>query len=109
MLTLKKELSFHLGVPHVSRFSKRGASLEGKLFSNDRPLNRKRRIAFDHLLLELRTFVLAPEFCSVANPIENRSAIRLVVARHQITASSMAAKSLDIHASALPELKSSIS
>src|SRR5258708_3935968 len=45
-----------------------------------RSLNRKRRIAFYHLLLEIRTFVLAPELCSVSNPIENRSAIRLVLA-----------------------------
>ena len=45
-----------------------------------RSLNRERRIAFYHLLLEIRTFVLAPELGSVSNPIENRSAIRLVLA-----------------------------
>ena len=45
-----------------------------------RSLNRKRRIAFYHLLLEIRTFVLVPEPCSVSNAIENRSAIRLALA-----------------------------
>ena len=45
-----------------------------------RSLNRKRRIAFYQLLLEIRTFVLVPEPCSVSNAIENRSAIRLVLA-----------------------------
>src|SRR5882724_3796427 len=52
----------------------------GSDFPANRSLNRKRRIAFYHLLLEIRTFVLAPELCSVSNAIENRSAIRLVLA-----------------------------
>src|SRR6266568_1706050 len=55
-------------------------SRHGSDFPLSRFLNRKRRIAFYHLLLEIRTFVLAPEPCSVSNPIENRSAIRLVLA-----------------------------
>jgi hypothetical protein len=45
-----------------------------------RSLNRKRGIAFYHLLLEIWAFVLAPEFCSVSNPIENGAAVRLVLA-----------------------------
>jgi hypothetical protein len=55
-------------------------SRRGTDFPVCRSLNRKRRIAFYHILLEIRTFVLAPEPCSVSNPIENRSAIRLVLA-----------------------------
>lgn len=35
MLTLKRRTRLHLGVPHVSRFSKRGTLLEGQIFSND--------------------------------------------------------------------------
>ena len=43
-------------------------------------LNRKCRIAFYHLLLEIRMFLLAPQSCSVSNAIEHRSAIRLLLA-----------------------------
>jgi hypothetical protein len=68
------------GPPASDNFLEHLISRRGSDFPVSRSLNRKRRIAFYHLLLEIRTFVLAPEPCSVPNPIENRSAIRLVLA-----------------------------